>query len=172
MKFASLETLILNSNNIQNKGAQFLSNVIESNPSIHFLHLFNCKIGPAGCKDISKALRMNLNLRLLNMKKNAIEEAGINAIAESLESNTSLVQFQYDDELLNNLSSKLLNLLLKKNIAHFKKECRLLTASLFQKMSLTRPSFFDRNVISLIFQIADLSPPPSPSSSKRKYSVL
>ena len=87
-----LEELDISDNELDDHGAELLSEEITNSKTLRILYISNDIIGPSGATAIANALTTNTSLQQLNIINNNIGPSGATAVANALTSNTSLLQ--------------------------------------------------------------------------------
>ncbi|CAF4430594.1 unnamed protein product [Rotaria socialis] len=90
----SLIILDLGSNQIGDKGAQYLANAL----TLATLNLSFNRIGYQGAQHLANALRHNTTLVTLNLNKNRVQEQGAEYLADALQYNTTLTTLNVDED--------------------------------------------------------------------------
>eukprot|EP00161_Ancyromonas_sigmoides_P009669 TRINITY_DN239_c1_g2_i3.p1 TRINITY_DN239_c1_g2~~TRINITY_DN239_c1_g2_i3.p1 ORF type:complete len:1507 (-),score=409.47 TRINITY_DN239_c1_g2_i3:10-4530(-) len=86
---ASLTTLYLDDNEIEDEGASTIAEVLKVNASLNSFGLYNNTIGDVGASKIAEALKVNASLTTLDLHTNSIGSKGASSIAEALNVNTT-----------------------------------------------------------------------------------
>ncbi|CAF3372567.1 unnamed protein product [Rotaria socialis] len=94
----SLIILDLGSNQIGDKGAQYLANALVRNKTLATLNLSFNRIGYQGAQHLANALRHNTTLVTLNLNKNRVQEQGAEYLADALQYNTTLTTLNVDED--------------------------------------------------------------------------
>jgi hypothetical protein len=87
---ASLRSLHLNNEDIDDDGAAALAQELQVNTSLQELHLNDNEIGDAGAVALALALQVNTSLQMLFLSDNCIGDSGATALAQALPVQKSL----------------------------------------------------------------------------------
>ncbi|CAF2143907.1 unnamed protein product [Rotaria magnacalcarata] len=82
--------LNLNTNKITDEGAQYLAEMLASNPSLSILQITGNQITDAGVHWIAQALRNNTKLTYLSLTNNKMTHKGVQSLAKALQANSPL----------------------------------------------------------------------------------
>lgn len=111
----SLTSLRLGGNQIGDKGAEHLANVLKTNTSLTSLYLGNNNIGEIGLGYLASALKINTSLNSLDIWDNKIGNKGAEYLATVLKINTSLTSLTLYNNEINEKGAEYLTDALKTN---------------------------------------------------------
>lgn len=90
LKHSNLNILDLSQNNIEFKGALYISEALKCNKTLNTLYLNNNHIGTLGAYAISEALDSNIPLEFLYLQHNFLHNEGIMVLFQGLKNNLNL----------------------------------------------------------------------------------
>ena len=92
LKNVRITNLDMWSNNITDRGAATLAEVLKENSTLQQLNVRDNSIGDGGATALAKVLKENMTLQQLDVSNNSIGERGATALAEMLKENRTLQQ--------------------------------------------------------------------------------
>jgi len=98
---STIEILNLNENNIGNKGINALAEALKKNTTVKQLYLNKNNIDDKGAEALAELLKVNSTIEILNLNENNIGNEGINALAEALKQNTTVKQLYLKKNIFN-----------------------------------------------------------------------
>ena len=105
----SLKNLDIRGNLIGDKGAKYLGRGLEGNTSLKRILLDQNEIGYLGASALGKSLETNSSLETFDLRCNQVGDLGAKALSESLKLNTTLTKIDLWDNLIGDQGAKALS---------------------------------------------------------------